>query len=204
MTLLAEGNSLKDGSNVLAKIAPAHSNGSVCLEREAHMYVDQLSFLGNTHPKSRLTKLVTRPSAALQLIDIFNIDRENGDVLVLLLSHPGPNLLGRYFPQGRINDLLLPVHHSLNTADSAVNSSTFKESGSETEEMQKTLMSWISHLLFSMFGTSIDEPCTHCCIDLPLRLHIASSKFIKRTSLIEKVSSPLSPAYATDLVSHSH
>lgn len=134
MTLLAEGNSLKDGSNVLAKIAPAHSNGSVCLEREAHMYVDQLSFLGNTHPKSRLTKLVTRPSAALQLIDIFNIDRENGDVLVLLLSHPGPNLLGRYFPQGRINDLLLPVHHSLNTADSAVNSSTFKESGSETEE----------------------------------------------------------------------
>ena len=39
MTLLAEGNSLKDGSNVLAKIAPAQSNGSMCLEREAHMYV---------------------------------------------------------------------------------------------------------------------------------------------------------------------
>jgi len=39
MTILAEGNSLKDGSNVLAKIAPAQSNGSMCLEREAHMYV---------------------------------------------------------------------------------------------------------------------------------------------------------------------
>jgi hypothetical protein len=39
MTDLAEGNSLKDGSNVLAKIAPSHSNGSMCLEREAHLYV---------------------------------------------------------------------------------------------------------------------------------------------------------------------
>lgn len=39
MTLLAEGSSLKDSSNVLAKIAPAQSNGSMCLEREAHMYV---------------------------------------------------------------------------------------------------------------------------------------------------------------------
>ena len=37
MTILAEGNSLKDGSSVLAKIAPAQSNGSMCLEREAHM-----------------------------------------------------------------------------------------------------------------------------------------------------------------------
>lgn len=39
MTLLAEGVSLKDGSNVLAKIAPAHSNASMMIEREAHMYV---------------------------------------------------------------------------------------------------------------------------------------------------------------------
>ena len=42
MTMLAEGSSLKDGSNVLAKIAPAQSNGSMCLEREAHMYVPEL------------------------------------------------------------------------------------------------------------------------------------------------------------------
>ena len=39
MTLLAEGMSLKDGSNVLAKIAAAHTNVSMCIEREAHMYV---------------------------------------------------------------------------------------------------------------------------------------------------------------------
>lgn len=39
MTLLAEGVSLKDGSNVLAKIATAHSNASICIEREAHMSV---------------------------------------------------------------------------------------------------------------------------------------------------------------------
>jgi hypothetical protein len=44
MTTLAEGNSLKDGSNVLAKIAPAQSNGSMCLEREAHVYDDTQLF----------------------------------------------------------------------------------------------------------------------------------------------------------------
>lgn len=38
MTILAEGNSLKDGSNVVAKIAPAQSNASMCLEREVHVY----------------------------------------------------------------------------------------------------------------------------------------------------------------------
>lgn len=35
--MLAEGNSLTDGSNVLAKIVPAQSNASMCLERETHM-----------------------------------------------------------------------------------------------------------------------------------------------------------------------
>jgi len=38
-TLLAEGTSLKDGSNVLAKIAPATGSGAICLEREAHLCV---------------------------------------------------------------------------------------------------------------------------------------------------------------------
>ena len=42
MTLLAEGMSLKDGSSVLAKIASAHSNASMCIEREAHMSVYSL------------------------------------------------------------------------------------------------------------------------------------------------------------------
>jgi hypothetical protein len=43
LTQLAEGSSLKDGSNVIAKIAPSHTNASVCLQREAHMYVTTLT-----------------------------------------------------------------------------------------------------------------------------------------------------------------
>ncbi|KAJ7071393.1 hypothetical protein C8F01DRAFT_1110373 [Mycena amicta] len=95
LTLLAEGSSLKDESNVLAKIAPTQSNGSMCLEREAHI----------------LGRLATTPEASshvLRLIDFFNIPKDSGDVVVLLLVHPGLNLLGRYLPPAKINDLLLP------------------------------------------------------------------------------------------------
>ncbi|KAF7319894.1 Histidine kinase [Mycena kentingensis (nom. inval.)] len=95
MTLLAEGSSLKDESTVLAKVAPASSNGSMCLEREAHI----------------LGRVATAPDCsrhALRLIDFFNIPQDSGDVVVLLLAHPGLNLLGRYLPPAKINDLLLP------------------------------------------------------------------------------------------------
>ncbi|KAF7340087.1 Histidine kinase [Mycena venus] len=95
MTLLAEGNSLKDESNVLAKIAPTQSNGSMCLEREAHI----LGRIATTSDSSR---------HALRILEFFNIPRDSGDVVVLLLGHPGLNLLGRYLPPNRINDLLLP------------------------------------------------------------------------------------------------
>jgi predicted ATPase/serine/threonine protein kinase len=94
MTILAEGASLKDGSNVLAKIAPAQSNGSMCLEREAHI-------LG------RMAASNDRHSSVLRMVDFFKIPRESGDCVVLLLTHPGPNLLGRYLPPQKINDLLL-------------------------------------------------------------------------------------------------
>ncbi|KAF8973859.1 dual-domain HisK/Mak2 protein kinase [Flammula alnicola] len=94
MTILAEGNSLKDGSNVLAKIAPAQSNGSMCLEREAHI-------LG------RMGSSLERSSTVLRMIDFFKIPRESGDCVVLLLVHPGLNLLGRYLPPSKVNDLLL-------------------------------------------------------------------------------------------------
>ncbi|KAJ7922998.1 hypothetical protein B0H13DRAFT_1981220 [Mycena leptocephala] len=95
MTLLAEGSSLKDESNVLAKIAPTQSNGSMCLEREAHI----LGRLVTTSDGSR---------HALRILEFFNIPRDSGDVVVLLLGHPGLNLLGRYLPPSKINDLLLP------------------------------------------------------------------------------------------------
>ncbi|KAF4623556.1 hypothetical protein D9613_002054 [Agrocybe pediades] len=94
MTILAEGNSLKDGSNVLAKIAPAQSNGSMCLEREAHI-------LG------RMASSSEGYSTALRMIDFLKIPRESGDCVVLLLVHPGLNLLGRYLPPSKVNDLLV-------------------------------------------------------------------------------------------------
>ncbi|KAG6893288.1 hypothetical protein C0992_010581 [Termitomyces sp. T32_za158] len=93
LTLLAEGNSLKDGSNVLAKIAPVATNGSQCLEREAHV-------LG------RIAKS-NGHGTTLALLENLKIPREHGDCVVLILAHPGPNLLGRYFPPYKINDLLL-------------------------------------------------------------------------------------------------
>ncbi|OBZ79765.1 Peroxide stress-activated histidine kinase mak2 [Grifola frondosa] len=94
MTLLAEGTSLQDGTSVLAKIAPAHSNASMCLEREAHI-LERMS----TSPETS--------STTLRMIDFFTISRGNGDCVVLLLVHPGLNILGRYFPPLKVNNLLL-------------------------------------------------------------------------------------------------
>ena len=48
-------------------------------------------------------------STSLRSIDVVSIPRSNGDCVVLLLVHPGPNLLGRYLPLSRINALLLAV-----------------------------------------------------------------------------------------------
>jgi hypothetical protein len=41
------------------------------------------------------------------MIDFFKIPREHGDCVVLIVAHPGPNLLGRYLPASKVNDLLL-------------------------------------------------------------------------------------------------
>ncbi|KAI0325627.1 histidine kinase [Cubamyces sp. BRFM 1775] len=93
MTLLAEGTNLQDGTSVLAKIVPAHSNASMLLEREAHI----------------LEKMVSSPessSTTLRMIDFFTIPKTNGDCVVLLLYHPGLNILGRYFPPAKVNNLL--------------------------------------------------------------------------------------------------
>ncbi|KAI8983351.1 histidine kinase [Trametes punicea] len=93
MTLLAEGTNLQDGTSVLAKIVPAHSNASMLLEREAHI----------------LEKMASSPessSTTLRMIDFFTIPKTNGDCVVLLLYHPGLNILGRYFPPAKVNNLL--------------------------------------------------------------------------------------------------
>ena len=46
-------------------------------------------------------------NVTLRMIDFFTIPKVNGDCVVLLLVHPGLNLLGRYFPPSKVNDLLL-------------------------------------------------------------------------------------------------
>lgn len=46
-------------------------------------------------------------STALRMLNYFKIPPEYGDCVVLILGHPGFNLLGRYLPPGKINDLLL-------------------------------------------------------------------------------------------------
>lgn len=45
--------------------------------------------------------------STLRLIDFFIIPKHNGNSVVLLLSHPGINTLGRYFAPSKVNDLLL-------------------------------------------------------------------------------------------------
>lgn len=46
-------------------------------------------------------------SASFRMLDYLKIPHEHGDCVVLILSHPGPNLLGRYLPANKVNDLLL-------------------------------------------------------------------------------------------------
>ncbi|KAK7025753.1 hypothetical protein R3P38DRAFT_1046688 [Favolaschia claudopus] len=65
------------------------------LEREAHI----LGRLASSSDGSR---------HALRNLEFFNIPRDSGDVIVLLLGHPALRLLGRYLPPTKINDLLLP------------------------------------------------------------------------------------------------
>lgn len=57
-----------------------------------------------------LGKLAGTPdgnTTSLQMLDYLKIPHEHGDCVVLLLTHPGINLLGRYLPAHKINDLLL-------------------------------------------------------------------------------------------------
>lgn len=64
----------------------------------------------NNVPLYSLERMTTSPessSTILQMIDLFTIPKTNGDCVVLLLFHPGLNILGRYFPPAKVNSLLL-------------------------------------------------------------------------------------------------
>lgn len=55
----------------------------------------------------RLSTSNDSSSILLRVIEFFSLQKDNGDCVVLLLAHPGLNLLGRYFPPSKINKLLL-------------------------------------------------------------------------------------------------
>jgi len=93
LTMLAEGSNLKDGSEVLAKIAPARSDASTSLEREAHVL-------------HRFTSS-SESSITLRLLEHVVIPPEDGDSIVLVVGHPGANVLGRYFTESSSENLLL-------------------------------------------------------------------------------------------------
>jgi hypothetical protein len=162
MTLLAEGSSLKDGSSVLAKIAPAQSNASVCLEREAHI-------LGRISASSEAY------STALRLIELLNIPPSRGDCIVLLLVHPGINLLGRYLPPSKVNDLLLPEEsrpHPLSSHGDVYMLGIGAEEPDLIEEMESIdimdLASFLEYVMLVQTGAILIR-----LLGLPSSLHVA-------------------------------
>lgn len=64
----------------------------------------------------QMTQSPERSSTTLRMIEFFKISRESGDCVVLLLVHPGLNLLGRYLPPSKVNDLLLADISRVRTA----------------------------------------------------------------------------------------
>lgn len=55
----------------------------------------------------RLSSSSDASNFVVRVIDFISLPRESGDCVVLLLSHPGVNVLGRYFPSSKVNELLL-------------------------------------------------------------------------------------------------
>lgn len=55
----------------------------------------------------RISASPDAPGRALSLVDIFTIPKANGDSTVLLLSHPGTNMLGQFFSVPKVNEIIL-------------------------------------------------------------------------------------------------
>ncbi|KAG6866254.1 hypothetical protein C0991_006841 [Blastosporella zonata] len=176
MTMLAEGNSLKDGSSVLAKIAPVATNGSQCLEREAHV-------LG------RIAKSDGQ-GTALTLLENLKIPREHGDCVVLILAHPGLNLLGRYLPPYKINDLLLAEPSRIRLSTSVDTSMKGEDEVSVTmsdgtdikeEEEEAPIMDLASFLEFAIHATRCLENLhkyVHKSFPLAENLELSTAKVV--------------------------
>lgn len=90
--------------------ARAHKRVGVSSTRSPHVRLHALLPSVLDRRTSSLARMQTSPEAlstTLSLVDFISISRSNGDCVVLLLAHPGPNLLGRYLPLSLINALLL-------------------------------------------------------------------------------------------------
>ena len=90
--------------------AGAHKRVGVSSTRSAHVRLHTFFLSVLDRRACSLARMQTSPEAlstTLSLVDFISISRSNGDCVVLLLAHPGPNLLGRYLPLSRINALLL-------------------------------------------------------------------------------------------------
>lgn len=61
------------------------------------------------YPQSldRLSTTTETANITFRVLDFLSIGRDNGNCVVLILARPGMNLLGRYFPPGKVNVLLL-------------------------------------------------------------------------------------------------
>lgn len=70
--------------------------------RGSHVCVGMIVRLHVANPYFSLHRInSSADNPSLRLIDCFTIPKENGDVVVLLVYHPGPNLLGRYLPPSK-------------------------------------------------------------------------------------------------------
>lgn len=93
-------------------------------------------------------------STSLGVIDFLEIPHESGDSVVLIVMHPGPNLLGRYLPPAKVNDLLLAKisHVSLTLLQDDVSMKSADESeAAEVSVVASDTMDIASFLEWDMF-----------------------------------------------------
>jgi hypothetical protein len=71
------------------------------------MYCDPYLWMKRARiPFSSLGRM-SGATVVLRMLDFFSIPRAHGGCVVLLLAHPGLNLLSRHFPPSKVNALLL-------------------------------------------------------------------------------------------------
>lgn len=115
-----------------------------------------------------------RSSTTLRMIDFFKIPRESGDCVVLLLVHPGLNLLGRYLPPSKVNDLLLADISRVRSASHVDVYMLGTEDADVAEEMEAfDIMDLASFLEYVQNLPAVYKPYNIRCPDFQYRLRTA-------------------------------